>query len=234
MKKLRVGLMVAVMALGMAGMGCVSPTLESKLSALEAKQDSLLQMVSSMQEKHEFMAMRMGWRPPPDTMPKDIPLGKSHSTGPENAQLTLVEFSDLQCPYCAQLAPVLDSLHKTYPNKVRVVFKHFPLSFHKQARSAAAAAEAAGKQGKFFEFRYAVAPHFRDLNDSLYLAIAGGLGLDLEAFKKDMQLTPELEALMDDDMALGRKIGVEGTPTLFVNGRLAQNRSFEYLAGLVK
>jgi protein-disulfide isomerase len=215
-------------------MGCVSPSLEAKLGALEAKQDSLLHLVSSMQEKHEFMAMRMGWRPPPDTNPKAIPLGKSYRVGPENAKLKLVEFSDLECPYCAQLAPILDSLHRTYPNQVSVVYKHFPLSFHKQARAAAAAAEAAGKQGKFFEFRYAVAPHFREFSDSLYLSVAGGLGLDLEAFKRDMDLTPEIEKLLDDDMALGRQIGVEGTPTLFINGRLAQNRSFEYLASLLK
>ncbi|HKP95714.1 MAG TPA: thioredoxin domain-containing protein [Fibrobacteria bacterium] len=213
---------------------CTTPSMENRLSKLEAKQDSILKMLGAMQEKHEFMAMRMGWRPPPDTTPKAIPLGTSKVQGPENASFTIVEFSDLQCPYCAQTAPVLDSIAHAYPNDVRVVFKHFPLSFHPQAKAAAAASIAAGKQGKFFEFRYKVAPHFRDLKDSLYLGLAKELGLDLEQFKHDMALTPEVERLLEEDVNLGRKIGVEGTPTIFVNGRLAQDRSFEYFERMIK
>jgi protein-disulfide isomerase len=117
---------------------------------------------------------------------------------------------------------------------VRVIFKHFPLSFHPQARPASAAAIAAGKQGKFFEFRYKVAPHFRDLKDSVYLAVAKDLGLDLVRFKKDMALTPEVSKLLDEDTELGRRVGVEGTPTIFINGRLAQERTFEYFERMIK
>jgi protein-disulfide isomerase len=123
---------------------------------------------------------------------------------------------------------VLDSVAKAYPNDVKVVFKHFPLSFHPKARAAAAAAMAAGNQGKFFEFRYKVAPHFRILGDSLYLAIAKEIGLDVGRFSKEMVLTPEAGKSIDADMELGRKVGVEGTPTIFVNGRLAADRSFDY------
>jgi protein-disulfide isomerase len=115
-----------------------------------------------------------------------------------------------------------------HPNDVKVVFKHFPLSFHPKARAAAAAAMAAGNQGKFFEFRYRVAPHFRALGDSLYLAVAQELKLDLERFKKEMVLTPEIGRQLDADMELGRKVGVEGTPTIFVNGHLAEERTFDY------
>jgi protein-disulfide isomerase len=213
---------------------CTTPGLESRLSKMEAKQDSILKILSSMQEKADFVATRVGWRPPADTAPKVIPVGTSFSTGPEKAAVTIVEFSDLQCPYCSQFAPTLDSLSHAYPNDVRVIFKHFPLSFHPQARPASAAAIAAGKQGKFFEFRYKVAPHFRDLKDSVYLAVAKDLGLDLVRFKKDMALTPEVSKLLDEDTELGRRVGVEGTPTIFVNGRLAQERSYEYFEKLVK
>lgn len=216
-------------SLAFAGLfGCVSPQVETRLQKLEAKQDSLLKILSSMKEQSEFVAYRVGWRPPADTSPKEIPVAHSYFTGPANAKLTLVEFSDLECPYCAQVAPILDSVAKAYPNDVKVVFKHFPLSFHPKARAAAAAALAAGNQGKFFEFRYKVAPHFRVLGDSLYLAAAKDLGLDLERFKKEMALTPEVNKILDADMELGRKVGVEGTPTIFVNGRLAQERSFDY------
>lgn len=207
---------------------CVSPGVENRLDKVEAKQDSILKILATMKDQGEFVAMRVGWRPPPDTTPKDIPVGDSPVRGPANAALTIVEFSDLECPYCSQVAPVLDSLARTYPQDVRVVFKHFPLSFHPKARPASAAAMAAGKQGKFFEFRNKVSPHFRSLSDSLYLSIAQDLGLDMDKFRKDMVLTPEANAIIDRDMELGRKVGVEGTPTLFVNGRLAQERSFDY------
>jgi protein-disulfide isomerase len=213
---------------------CTTPSMENRLNKMEAKQDSILKVLGAMQEKHEFMAMRMGWRPPPDSTPKAIPQGVSFSQGPENPVLTIVEFSDLQCPYCAQTAPVLDSLTRAYPKDVKVIFKHFPLSFHPQAKAAAAAAIAAGKQGKFFEFRYKVASHFRDLKDSVYLGVAKEIGLDMERFKKDMVLSPEVGAILDEDMQLGRKIGVEGTPTIFVNGRLAQDRSFEYFERMIQ
>jgi protein-disulfide isomerase len=213
---------------------CTTPGMENRLSKMEAKQDSILKVLGSMQEKHEFMAMRMGWRPPPDTTPKTIPQGTSFSQGSEKPLLTIVEFSDLQCPYCAQSAPILDSLARLHPNEVKVIFKHFPLSFHPQAKAAAAAAIAAGKQGKFFEFRYKVAPHFKDFKDSVYLGVAKEIGLNMEQFKKDMALSPEVNAILEEDQQLGRKIGVEGTPTIFVNGRLAQDRSLEFFERLIQ
>jgi protein-disulfide isomerase len=192
-----------------------------------------LKMLSGMQEKHEFMATRMGWRPPPDTTPKVIPIGTSFSRGPESAKLTIVEFSDMQCPYCSQVAPVLDSLSKSYPNDVRLVFKHFPLSFHEKAREVAAASIAAGKQGKFFEFRFKAAASYNNLSETVYDSIAASLGLNMDQFKKERVLTPEINAVLDQDMELGRKVGVEGTPTLFVNGKLATNRSYEYFKNLL-
>jgi protein-disulfide isomerase len=218
------------LSLSAALSGCVSPQVESRLQKLEVKQDSLIRMIATMKEQSEFVAMRVGWRPPRDTVPQDIPVGSSPVQGRPDAAVTLVEFSDLECPYCAQVAPVLDSVAKAYPQDVRVVFKHFPLSFHPKARAAAAAALAAGNQGKFFEFRYRVAPHFRALGDSLYLAVAQELKLDLARFKKEMALSPEVNRILDADLELGRKVGVEGTPTIFVNGHLAEERSFDYFA----
>jgi len=214
--------------------GCMSPGVDGRLKAIEVRQDSILKILSSMQEKSEFVAMRAGWRPPPDTTPKDIPIGDSYTRGPDDAKVTIVEFSDLQCPYCAQSAPILDSLSRAFPKDVRLVFKHFPLSFHEKAREAAAAAIAAGKQGKFFEFRFAAAPHFRILGDSLYDAVAQQIGLNMEQFRKDRALSAEVSQSLDKDMELGRKIGVEGTPTLFVNGKLASSRSFDYFANIVQ
>ncbi len=81
---------------------------------------------------------------------------------------------------------------------------------------------------------YHLQTYYRNLKDSLYLAIAKELELDMERFKREMVLTPEINRLLDADLELGRKVGVEGTPTLFVNGRLANERSFSYLSGLVE
>lgn len=206
---------------------------ESRLRAIEARQDSILGLLKTVHSQSEFVALRVGWRPPPDTTPKQIPLSGSFSIGPANAALTLVEFSDFQCPYCARLTPILDSVVKAFPQDVRLVYKNFPLSFHAQARPAAAAAIAAGNQGRFFEFRSRVMQNFRNLNDSLYLAVAEELGLDMERFRREMVLTPAVNARLDADFELGRQIGVEGTPTVFANGRLVEERSFEYFVALV-
>ena len=207
---------------------------EARLRALEVRQDSMFALVKTMAAQSEFVALRVGWKPPSDTAPVQIPIGTSFSKGSPKAAVTLVEFSDLQCPYCAQLAPVLDAVVRAYPGEVRLVFKHFPLSFHSQARAAAAAGIAAGNQGKFFEFRSKVAPQFRDLNEGVYLKAAQELGLDMARFKREMVLSPEVNAILVADAELGRKVGVEGTPPVFVNGRLAEDRTFEYFAGIIE
>jgi protein-disulfide isomerase len=231
MKKLFLPVLLLVMAL--LPMACVSSGSDGRLRAMEARQDSILAILRVMKSQSDFVAQRVGWRPPADTAAKSIPQGSSFSIGPSSAVLTIVEFSDLQCPYCARLTPVIDSVVHAFPRDVRLVYKHFPLSFHAQARAAAAAAIAAGKQGRFFEFRARTVPHFRDLNEGLYLSIARDLNLDMGRFRRDMALTDEVNALLDADIELGRSVGVEGTPTLFVNGRLAEDRSFDYFAGLV-
>ena len=226
-------LMIALLGLTAAGALAADAT-ETRLKAVEAKQDSILSLLKTMAAQSEFVALRVGWKPPSDTAPVVIPLGKSFSKGSSKAAITLVEFSDLQCPYCAQLSPVLDAVIRDYPGEVRLVYKHFPLSFHAQARAAAAAAIAAGNQGKFFEFRTKVAPRFRELNEALYLSTAQELGLDMAKFKREMVLSPEVNKLLDADIELGRTVGVEGTPTVFVNGRLAEDRSYEYFAGIIE
>ncbi len=230
-------MLVSLMIFG--GMvSCVSSKeqkqLEQQIQAVRQQQDSLIAILNTMKDQTNFIAYKVGWRPPEDTLPKDIPLAGSYSHGAEKPVLTLVEFSDFQCPYCAQLSPTLDSLVRTYPEKIKVVFKHFPLSFHKQAMSAHAAALAAGKQGRFFDYRYKLASKFRNLNDSVYIALAEEIGLDMEEFKKDMPLTKDVESIIDKDKDLGVKIGVSGTPTLFANGKKVRDRSFDGLVQLMK
>jgi len=149
----------------------------------------------------------------------DLQIDASPSIGNPKAKIVIVEFTEFECPYCARIAPYLDSLTKANPDKIRLVYKHFPLSFHTNAPAAAAAAMAAQKQGKFWEFRWELAPNFRSLSDSTFTSIAQKIGLNIEQFKKDMVLDADKQAIIDRDIKLGAEVGVQGTPNFYVNGK---------------
>jgi protein-disulfide isomerase len=164
----------------------------------------------------------------------DLKIDESPSTGNPKAKIVIVEFSEFQCPYCSRIAPALEELIKIYPDKVRLVYKHYPLPFHPNAPAAAAATLAAQKQGKFWEYRWALAPHFQSLNDSTFLAIAEQTGLNIEQFKKDMVLDAEKQAIIDRDMKLGQEVGVQGTPNFYVNGKRQEKFGPDLIDQMVK
>ncbi len=112
-----------------------------------------------------------------------------------------------------------------YPNDVKLVIKHFPLQIHDYAKKAAIAALAAGKQGKFWEVHEKLFANQNDLNDTKVEAIAGQLGLDIEKFKKDLQ-DPAIASVIDRDMNDGLKANVQGTPSIFINGKLLNQRNY--------
>lgn len=149
----------------------------------------------------------------------DIPVDESPYFGADKPKLTIVEFTEFQCPYCSRIAPVVQDLMKKYPNDIKFIYKNFPLSFHPNARPAAAAAIAAQKQGKFWEYRYALAPHSRELGDSIYVAVAKEVGLNIEQFEKDRVLDDAMNARIQKDFDLGVKVGVQGTPNFYINGK---------------
>jgi len=151
-----------------------------------------------------------------------------------NPKLTIVEFTEFQCPYCSRIAPVMQDLNKKYPDKIKFVYKHFPLSFHSNAKAAAAAAIAAHKQGKFWEYRYALAPHSRELGDSIYVAVAKEVGLNIDQFKKDMVLDSAMSARIDKDFQLGVKVGVQGTPNFYINGKRQDRFSPDLVEKMLK
>ena len=152
----------------------------------------------------------------------------------KDPKLTIVEFTEFQCPYCSRIAPTMKELNQKYPDKIKFVYKHFPLSFHANAQAAAAASIAAHKQGKFWEFRYALAPHSRELSDSMYIAVAKEIGLDIEKFKKDMVLDSAMMARIDKDFQLGVKVGVQGTPNFYINGKRQDRFSPDLVEKLLK
>jgi protein-disulfide isomerase len=149
--------------------------------------------------------------------PVKIEIAGSAVHGPENAKVTIFEFSDFQCPYCKRGYDTMKELAQAYPNDVKFVFKNLPLPFHPHAKPAATAAIAAGKQGKFWEFHDALFENQANLGDKFYLETAQKLGLNMDKFKKDLT-SPEIAKQIEDEMAAGSKNGIQGTPGYFVNG----------------
>ena len=160
----------------------------------------------------------------------DIPIEDSPTYGPADAKVTVVEFSDFQCPYCAKVTPKIQEVMKKYPNDVRFVYKHFPLNFHKAAPPAHAASIAAHKQGKFWEFRYEIAPFYKkdQLTEALFLKSAEKVGLDMAQFKEDMALAKQ-QGIIDRDKQLGGQVGVRGTPSFYINGKKVQGFSESFV-----
>ena len=121
---------------------------------------------------------------------------------------------------------------KAYPNDVKLVYKDFPLSFHPNAMPAAKAAHAAGEQGKYWEMHDLIFENFNKLNNDIYKQFATQLKLDMAKFEADFK-SNKYDKLIQDSINLGRNSGVTGTPTLFMNGKRMQRRSFEdFKAGI--
>jgi protein-disulfide isomerase len=156
----------------------------------------------------------------------NMPIGTSAIKGNKNAPITVVEFSDFQCPYCARFAPTIDQVLEAYPNDVKFVYKDFPLSFHKQAKNAAKAARAAGEQGKFWEMHDLIFTKYSTVNEEMFKEFAGKLNLDMDKFLADFS-SNKYDSLIQQDINLGRQAGVTGTPSLFMNGKRMQRRSFD-------
>ena len=138
--------------------------------------------------------------------------------GPRNAPVTVVVFSDFQCPFCSRVEPSLTQLQKAYPNDVRVVWKHLPLAMHPQAMPAALAAEAAREQGKFWEMHELLFQNQGQLSPEQYGAFAKTLGLDAARFQAASGAAAT-RARVEEDAKLGARVAPQGTPTLYVNCR---------------
>jgi diadenylate cyclase len=147
------------------------------------------------------------------------PVGTTdHVRGPEDAPVTLVKYGDYECPYCGQLHPVLEELRERSGERVRFVFRHFPLdSVHPRARRAALAAEAAASQGRFWEMHDLLYENQDELGEEDLTRHAAELGLDLRRFEEDLANDHHAWRIEEDRLG-GERAGVGGTPALFVNG----------------
>ena len=145
-------------------------------------------------------------------------IGDAHVRGPKTALVTVVEWADFQCPFCGRVKATLDQLESKYEGRVRFVFKHNPLPFHQRALPAAIAAEAAGRQGKFWQMHDLLFSDPRNLSDEQILGYAKKLRLDRKRFKRDLQ-DEALKTKVLAQQEQGASLGARGTPAFFVNGR---------------
>ena len=166
---------------------------------------------------------------PPEPKPVEIKLSEMLVAGrPEkgnpNAKVVVVEFSDMQCPSCRRGNDTVEQLMLQYEGKIRVIFRHYPLDIHPKARLFAQAAEAAHRQGKFWEMQDLIFNE-QDANEKRLEEFARSLGLNMEQFRKDMKSKEVQDAILND-IASARRYGVTSTPTYFLfvgeKGRMIQ------------
>jgi protein-disulfide isomerase len=149
----------------------------------------------------------------------NIPTANSPSAGPANARITLVEFSDFQCPFCYKAVARLNTLMKAYPTQVKLIFKQFPLvDSHPEAAISAAAALAAHQQGKFWQMHDIMFANHASLSRKAILGWAAGLGMDMMRFTADLD-SRAIKQAIQRDVEDGNRAGVDSTPTVFIDGQ---------------
>jgi protein-disulfide isomerase len=200
-----------------------------ELEELAKGQQAILERIEKIEKSQKELSAslnkKFSKRPPIDyNKVYDIKVGASPVRGAKDAKVTLVEFSDFQCPYSQRAQPLIEALLEGYPDDLRHVYKNFPLRFHKEAMPAAKACVAADKQGKYWEMQALVFKNPKKLSDDDLKKYAKKVGLDVEQFQRDYK-SEEVKKQVEEDMAEARKASVTGTPTLFLNGKRVRDRS---------
>lgn len=157
--------------------------------------------------------------------------------GATSTQVTLIEYSDFQCPACAAYFPLVEELFTKYSANYQFVYRHFPLTQHINAVPAAQAAEAAGKQGKFWEMYEILFTKQKDWEESkdsktMFSEYAKSLDLDMTKFAADYD-SPEIKDKIDASVKGGIKAGVNSTPTFYLNGKKINAQSYEQFKKLI-
>lgn len=192
----------------------------------EAMRPQLVQMVQQRKTENElgryqrelfrkYSVSLVGLQPERKVfaVPEDAPV-----LGPKDAPITIVEFTDYQCPYCQKAQLAVDRVMESYKDKVRLVYQEFPLDFHPQAKPAGVAARCAGEQGRFWEMHAGLLRTPGPLDENDVKSRAAALGLDRGRFAACLA-SGKFDPVIKQAIEAGKAIGVSGTPTFFVNGR---------------
>lgn len=163
-----------------------------------------------------------------------VDVASAPAKGPATAPVTIAAFSEFECPFCSRVEPTLKQLEHAYKDKIRIAWKHLPLTgTHAHAMDAAVAAEAARRQGKFWEYHDKLFANQKELELSDLRRYAREIGLDAATFDKDCQ-DPSLKEKVLADMAEATSLSVHSTPTFFINGRLVKGAMpFETFAAII-
>jgi protein-disulfide isomerase len=185
---------------------------------LETLTPQIRQFLESEQPNAAIAKLREGADIRIDLTPPRIQVAATGpSRGAADAPITIVAFSDYQCPFCSRAEPVMQEVLDRYPGKVRLIYRHLPLNFHADARPAAAASICAEEQEKFWEYHELLFANQRQLGGEALAGYATELGLDLEAFNACLD-SEATNARIDVDLAEARAAGASGTPAFFING----------------
>jgi protein-disulfide isomerase len=170
---------------------------------------------------------------PPDPPVIHISIDDRPWTGGGNAQVTIVEFTDFECPSCANTQPVMEALVKEFGDRVKLVAHSFPLDQHKRAFKAAEAAEAAREQGKYWEYTAILFKNQKELEIEKLKQYAGQLGLDRKRFDDALDSGKFTDAIKQE-LSIGDRIGVDSTPSVFINGKRIRERTREALKSAIE
>jgi protein-disulfide isomerase len=204
----------------------------TSVQKLEAKLDSIdtqgKVFNTALQAAQARLAPQAAAQEPPSedfSTVYSIPVDHSPVFGKKDAPVTLVEFVDFQCPFCARFHDPLVQAVKASGGKANYIIKNFPLSFHPMARPTAKAVMAAGEQGKYYEMADAILEDNSNLSEDKIKDIAKKVGLNVDKFMKDWKdKDAQWEDYINKDLSLGQQVQVQGTPTFYINGRKTMAR----------
>ena len=179
----------------------------------QKKQERLAAFIDELKKKHKTS---VALKPP---IVEVATAGRPERGGGPKAPITIVEFSDYQCPFCKRAEDSVNKVMQTYGNKIRLVYRNYPLPMHSMARPAAEAAACANEQGKFWEYHAKLFDNQSGLSEDKFKQLATDVGLDAAKFDDCRQKKPFKDKI-DQDVADGSKVGVSGTPAFFINGRM--------------
>src|SRR5258706_1222584 len=216
--------------------GCSQQTAKD-LAEIRAKQDEILGKLTALEDGQKKLASAQRPQgPPSEDFDKVYAIGIEGSPvrGDANGPVTIGEFSDFQCPFCARAAPLIDDVLKKYPKGVRFVYKQFPLPMHAVARPAAHWSMAAQEQGKFWAMHDVLVVNQPTLDPAKADDYAKQAGLDVKRFKSDLEKNREAyDKRIDAEMQLGNVVDVRGTPTLFIGGKKVRTRTLDGMSAMI-
>jgi protein-disulfide isomerase len=197
----------------------------SAIDRAGARLDSINAGLADARKAAQSGAPRQAQAPPANMPPGPDPNRRytlnaagAPALGPKQARVKIVEFSDFQCPFCSRAVGTLRKIRADYPKDVQIIWKNFPLAMHTKAPAAHAAAEAAHRQGKFWEMYDLLFDNQKQLEPEHFEKYAAQLGLDVGRFKADVA-SEDVRARVDADEKEGEAFGINGAPAFFINGR---------------